>query len=135
MRQALLVLSLLCAACAVRVSPTLKTMHSLDFIERTIAPTRWTVPGDDHAKQLERLSQWVRLKGIRLGFVPEINVDNYEDVAGLTQTLPSGVRIILIDNKPSKNSQLYTLIHEVAHTYQSLNLTRSEEHTSELQSH
>lgn len=124
MRQVLLALLLLCSVgCAVSVSPTLQTMHTLDFIQKSgHMPMFWDLPGDTHAKQLTALVDWLTRRGIKVGFVPVVML-NGRSVLGLTRYTDGGGRQIFVANKESLNSQLYILLHEAAHAYQPMRLT------------
>ena len=108
----------------VTVSPTYKAMHSLSARAAVghLPPTH-EVFGDSHVKNLDHLTEWLKRRWVRLGFVPAIIGDDGQDRMGQTMILESGAVFILVNNATSKNNQFYTLLHEVAHVYQARNLS------------
>jgi hypothetical protein len=116
-RQLVIALLLLCSVGCATVSPTLRTMHVVDFMQRNGAHLDyWQVSGEDLGGNLVNLIAWAKRRGIRVAQAPTITLEG-RPVLGLTTFTDNGGVFILLDSHGSANSKFFTLVHELAHVY------------------
>jgi hypothetical protein len=103
-------------------SPTLTAVSQIDLIRQSdLEASNYIIAGADHTKELKNTLAWCQHRFIVVSFPDEV-VQNKHVYLGYSFYRPSGWEILVASDVP-ENTQLYTLFHELAHTFQARNLT------------
>jgi hypothetical protein len=103
-------------------SPTLTAISQIDLTRQAeLGANDLIIDGADHAKELKNTLAWCQHRFISVKFPDEV-IQNGHIYLGYSFYRPSGWEILIASDVP-ENTQLYTLFHELAHTFQARNLT------------
>jgi hypothetical protein len=102
-----------CAA-GIALSPSAMALQRVQLREESsLLPDEWVIEGHTHVGNLERLIVWTELQNIVYALA-HLQRRRYH---GLVKRSELVDWILIVDQDLPSNSQLYTLVHELAHIY------------------